>query len=81
MRRRVGWRRLGPGAAWIPEAGVPEVGLHELRHTGLTLYGQAGATLADLMARAGHADVETVMIYQHSSRVRDRELADRMSGA
>ena len=54
--------------------------VHELRHTGLTLYGQAGATLADLMARAGHTSAETVMIYQHSSAVRDRELAARMGG-
>lgn len=61
-------------------AGVASVTVHELRHTGLTLYGQAGATLADLMARAGHTSAETVMIYQHSSAVRDRELAARMGG-
>lgn len=51
---------------------------HDLRHTGLTLYGRAGATLADLMARAGHSDAATVMIYQHSSARRDRELAEKM---
>ena len=61
-------------------AGIPAVTVHELRHTGLTLYGQAGATLADLMARAGHTSAETVMIYQHSSADRDRELAARMGG-
>lgn len=58
--------------------GLPRLRFHDLRHTGLTLYGQAGATLADLMSRAGHADAKTVMIYQHSSLERDAELASRM---
>lgn len=62
------------------ELELPRMRLHDLRHTGLTLYGQAGATLADLMARAGHADAKTVMIYQHSSVQRDRELVGRMDG-
>jgi integrase len=59
-------------------SGLPRLRFHDLRHTGLTLYGQAGATLADLMNRAGHADAKTVMIYQHSSLQRDAELANRM---
>lgn len=37
--------------------------VYDLRRTGLTLYGQAGATIADLMARAGHTNAETVIIY------------------
>ena len=53
---------------------------HDLRHTGMTLYGQAGATLADLMRRGGHTSPDTVMIYQHSNRRRDLELAQRMGG-
>lgn len=60
------------------QLGLPRLRFHDLRHTGLTLYGQAGATLADLMHRAGHSDVSTVMIYQHSSLQRDAELAQRM---
>ncbi|KMY23333.1 hypothetical protein ACU19_05010 [Actinobaculum suis] len=60
-------------------AGLPVGRFHDLRHSGLTLYGQAGATLADLMARAGHSDVGTVMVYQHSGRDRDSELAARMT--
>lgn len=52
--------------------------MHDLRHSGLTLYGQTGATLADLMARAGHTDAKTVMIYQHATITRDRELANRL---
>lgn len=60
------------------EAKLPRVTMHDLRHTGLTLFGQTGATLADLMHRAGHTDAKTVMIYQHSSATRDRELANKM---
>ncbi|XCB30403.1 site-specific integrase [Arcanobacterium hippocoleae] len=60
------------------ELGYPRMRFHDLRHTGLTLYGQAGATLADLMARAGHTNADTVMIYQQSSIIRDRELSARM---
>lgn len=58
--------------------GVEPIVFHELRHTGLTLFGQAGATLADLMYRAGHTTADTVMIYQHSTLQRDAELAERM---
>lgn len=58
--------------------GLPRIRLHDLWHTGLTLYGQKGATLADLMARAGHTDAKTVMIYQHSSLDRDHELAAKL---
>lgn len=53
---------------------------HGLRHSGLTLLGQCGATLAELMHRAGHSDVERVIIYQHSSRERDAALADKLAG-
>ena len=61
------------------DAGLPVGRFHDLRHSGLTLYGRAGATIADLMARAGHSDPKTVMIYQHSSARRDAELAARMA--
>lgn len=60
---------------------LPLIRFHDLRHTGLTAYAQAGATHADLMYRAGHSTVETVMIYQHSSMQRDNELATRMVNA
>lgn len=52
---------------------------HDLRHTGLTLFAQEGATLAELMRRGGHADIHIVLRYQHATMSRDRELADRMS--
>jgi len=52
---------------------------HDLRHTGLTMFAQEGATLAELMRRGGHADISIVLRYQHATMTRDRELADRMS--
>lgn len=52
---------------------------HDLRHTGLTIFAQAGATLAELMRRGGHSDIRVVLRYQHSTLERDRELAERMS--
>ncbi|MDQ0728751.1 site-specific integrase [Microbacterium sp. W4I20] len=52
---------------------------HDLRHTGLTLFAQEGATLAELMRRGGHADIRIVLRYQHATMDRDRELANRMS--
>lgn len=58
---------------------LPKIRFHDLRHTGLTLYGQTGATLADLMHRAGHTSPDTVMIYQRATLDRDTELANKMS--
>lgn len=52
---------------------------HDLRHTGLTMFAQEGATLAELMRRGGHSDIRVVLRYQHATMARDRELADRMS--
>ncbi|WP_300048249.1 site-specific integrase [Trueperella sp.] len=61
-------------------AGLPKGRFHDLRHSGLTLYGQAGATLAELMAAAGHSDVDAAMIYQHAGQARAIELVERMGG-
>lgn len=52
---------------------------HDLRHTGLTVFAQEGATLAELMRRGGHSDINIVLRYQHATMARDRTLADRMS--
>ena len=40
---------------------------HGLRHSALTHLGHQGATLADLMAFAGHTDIEAVKVYQHAT--------------
>ncbi|MCF4121740.1 tyrosine-type recombinase/integrase [Antribacter sp. KLBMP9083] len=52
---------------------------HDLRHTGLTRFAQEGATLAELMRRGGHADVNVVLRYQKATMQRDIDLAARMS--
>lgn len=57
----------------------PGYRFHDLRHTGLTIFAQEGATLAELMRRGGHSDIRVVIRYQHATMARDRELADRMS--
>lgn len=60
------------------DAVKPGFSFHNLRHTGLTMYAQQGATLAELMARGGHSDVEVALRYQHATQSRDRQLAAEM---
>ncbi|WP_448072490.1 tyrosine-type recombinase/integrase [Georgenia yuyongxinii] len=61
-------------------AGLPEgYRFHDLRHTGLTRFAQEGATLAELMRRGGHADINVVLRYQKATMARDIDLAARMS--
>lgn len=57
-------------------AGRPDLTIHHLRHTALTLAGQHGATAAELQARGGHASQAAMAIYQHGTRDRDKRLAD-----
>jgi integrase len=67
--------------AWIrarDAAGLPTVRTHDLRHTSLTMAARTGATTAELMLRAGHADPRVAMGYQHAAAERDRLIADRM---
>ena len=52
---------------------------HDLRHTGLTNAAVAGATLAELMALAGHSTPGAAMRYQHAASDRMQELAARLS--
>ena len=59
-------------------AGRPDLTIHHLRHTALTLAGQHGATAAELQARAGHASHAAMAIYQHATIDRDKSLADKI---
>ena len=45
-------------------AGLPDVHFHDLRQAGLTLSAQSGATLAEVMRRAGHASSAAALRYQ-----------------
>jgi integrase len=52
---------------------------HDLRHTGNTFAGEAGATLRELMDRMGHASTRAALIYQHRTTQRDKIIADEIS--
>jgi integrase len=58
--------------------GRPDLRLHDMRHTGLTLAASTGATTAELMHRAGHASAPAALRYQHASRDRDRRLSEAL---
>jgi integrase len=59
--------------------GRPDLVPHDLRHTGLTLFGALGATTAELMHRGGHSTPDASLRYQHATESRDRLLADAAS--
>ncbi|GHJ50950.1 hypothetical protein Nm8I071_02570 [Nonomuraea sp. TT08I-71] len=58
---------------------MPGLRFHDLQHTGNTLASRTGASLADLMARMGHASTRALMIYQHTAREHDEHIADALS--
>jgi integrase len=60
-------------------AGRPDLRFHDLRHTGLTNAAVAGATIAELMALAGHSTPAAALRYQHASADRMKELAAKLS--
>jgi integrase len=61
-------------------AGVPRIRIHDLRHTHITLALQAGAPIAAVSRRAGHARVSTTMdIYAQVTPDMHAEVADRIS--
>lgn len=59
--------------------GLPKVHFHDLRHAGLALSAQAGATLAEVMRRAGHSSSAAALGYQHAAAHRDAEIAMRLT--
>ncbi len=56
-------------------AGMPEVHLHDLRHTGNTLAAETGATLRELMDRMGHSSTRAALIYLHAREERGKSIA------
>ena len=58
-------------------AGIDAAHFHDLRHAGLTMSAQVGATLAEVMRRAGHSSAAAAIRYQHAADQRDREIAAR----
>lgn len=59
--------------------GLPTLHLHDLRHSGLTWSAATGATVAELMHRAGHKSPAAALRYQHATADRDRALADALA--
>ncbi len=55
--------------------GRPELRLHDLRRSGLTWSAATGATLAELMHRAGHKSPVAALRYQHATSDRDQAVA------
>lgn len=66
-------------AAARSAAGREDLTFHALRHTGAVLAAATGATVAELMARLGHATPAMAMRYQHAAADRDRVIADALS--
>jgi integrase len=65
-----------PWARALAKAEVAtELHFHDLRHTGNTLTGEAGASLAEMMSRMGHSSARAAKVYLHAREERDRQLA------
>jgi len=58
--------------------GRDDLRFHDLRHSGLTWSAATGASVAELMRRAGHASQAAALRYQHSTNDRDRAIADAL---
>lgn len=61
--------------------GLQSFRFHDLRHTGLTLYAQQGATPAEILARGRHRSIEIAQRYQHATIERDKANAEKMGQA
>jgi len=69
-------------SAWpqaVASIGLTGLHFHDLRHTGNTLAGDAGASLRELMDRMGHSTTRAALIYQHRTSLRDKMIADEIS--
>ena len=58
---------------------LPEIVLHDLRHTNATLQIAAGTDTPTLSARLGHSNVSTTLnIYAHPLKTKDRKAVDEL---
>jgi integrase len=66
---------------WLPA--LKSTGLsyrfHDLRHSALTWAAASGATIAELMHRAGHSTPAAALRYQHATEERDEAIARAMA--
>jgi integrase len=54
---------------------------HDQRHAAMTFVASTGATLPELMERAGHASSRAALHYQHAADGAQRRIADRLDEA
>jgi integrase len=67
--------------ALVDKAGVPQIRLHDVRHTYATLALDAGVDPKILADRLGHASMAyTLQIYTHRSTGKDRAAAEKIAG-
>lgn len=64
---------------YLDEIGRTDVRVHDLRHTGMTLAAQAGASLPELKHRLGQSTTAAAAGYLHSTQDHGRRVAQRMS--
>lgn len=58
---------------------LPDIRLHDLRHTGASLLIAAGEDIVTVSHRLGHAKPSTTMdIYSHALPLKDKEASDRL---
>jgi integrase len=79
MNRSVLARWTGYGSGPGKRSAVRNLHIHDLRHSGLTWAATTGATVAELMHRAGHSSPAAALRYQHATQDRDRAIADALA--
>jgi integrase len=65
----------------LADAGLSELHLHDLRHTGNTMAAGTGASVREVMERMGHSSSRAALIYQHASRDGDEAIAAALGAA
>lgn len=60
-------------------AGRGDLRFHDLRHTSSVMAAEAGATLAELMARGGWSTPQAALRYQHAAQGADKRIAEALS--
>lgn len=56
---------------------MPELRLHDLRHTGITLQLENGTNIKAVSARAGHSNIQVAgNIYAHCTQKMEKETVD-----
>lgn len=52
----------------LKSAGLPQIGLHNLRHSVLSNMNDIGISIADIIALSGHADITSLLPYIHQTK-------------